>query len=62
MKIFIAESEQGGMEGAYKIKETVEILVELMQRMTDEERMDVMSEFCHHCGCTDPSCNCWNDE
>jgi len=47
---------------AYKIKATVETLVELMKRMTDEERMDVMGEFCRHCGDTDPRCQCWNDE
>ncbi|MBK8184778.1 MAG: hypothetical protein IPK63_18625 [Candidatus Competibacteraceae bacterium] len=55
--IFLAESDRTG-----KVKATVETLVALMQRMTDEERMDVMSEFCRHCGDTNPCCQCWNDE
>ena len=51
-----------GRYGVYKIKATVETIVELMQRMTGAERMDVMSEFCRHCGDTNHYCQCWNDE
>ena len=30
--------------------------------LTDDERMSVFELFCTNCGCTDPRCDCWNDE
>ncbi|MBK8184840.1 MAG: hypothetical protein IPK63_18935 [Candidatus Competibacteraceae bacterium] len=60
--IFLAESDRAGVEEINDLYATVETIVALMQRMTDEERMDVMSEFCRHCGDTNPCCQCWNDE
>lgn len=36
--------------------------VNLMGGLTDDERMEVMSHFCRHCGCKNPSCQCSNDE
>jgi len=51
-----------GHYSPYKIKATVETLITLMQLMTDDERMDVMGEFCRHCGDINPRCQCWNDE
>lgn len=33
-----------------------------MKKLTDDERLDVISEFCKYCGGLDNSCQCWNDE
>ena len=39
----------------------VDILAYL-NALTDDERMEIISRFCHHCGSKDTSCQCWNDE
>lgn len=41
---------------------TSETVVAAMRTWTDEQRMDVLREFCRHCGDTDPYCQCWNNE
>jgi hypothetical protein len=35
-----------------------------LDALNEQERLDVMSLFCRHCGCRQPetSCQCWNDE
>lgn len=33
-----------------------------LSNMTDEQRMDVFSKYCRHCGSDNPDCQCWNDE
>jgi len=30
--------------------------------LTEDERVEVFSCFCNHCGSTDTQCQCWNDE
>lgn len=30
--------------------------------LTDEERLDLFTDYCKACGKADPSCQCWNDE
>ena len=30
--------------------------------LTDEQRMEVFSDYCRYCGCDDPTCRCWDDE
>ena len=30
--------------------------------MTDDQRMEVFSNYCRHCGSDNPACQCWNDE
>lgn len=42
-------------------------IIELLKTLTDEQRLEVFSDFCRHCGCIeDPGslqkCQCWNDE
>lgn len=42
-------------------------LIELLKTLTDEQRMEVFSDFCKHCGCIENpeslrGCQCWNDE
>jgi hypothetical protein len=41
---------------------TIEQIVAAMQMLSDEERMEIMRNFCRHCGNDDPRCQCWNDE
>lgn len=36
--------------------------IQEMARLTDEERVEVLSQFCNHCGSKDPRCQCSNDE
>lgn len=48
-------------------KKTTEQLVEEIKRLLrelprDDDRKKVFGEFCVHCGCCDPDCQCWNDE
>ena len=42
--------------------ERIARVVAEMLKLDDEERMEVMGEFCKFCGDTDPRCQCWNDE
>lgn len=35
---------------------------ELFAKLTDDERMEVMGDYCKHCGCNDSGCQCWNDD
>lgn len=30
-------------------------------KLNGEQRLDVIREFCHSCGCDDPTCQCGND-
>jgi len=36
--------------------------ISLVEKLTDEERMDLFHSYCVHCGSNDPSCQCWNDD
>lgn len=31
-------------------------------QLTDDQRVELMGNYCRSCGCKDPSCQCWNDE
>ncbi len=35
---------------------------QLLDRMTDVERLEVFHHYCKHCGSKDKNCNCWKDE
>jgi hypothetical protein len=35
---------------------------DLLDAMTDGERLELFGHYCKACGCKDPSCQCWNDE
>jgi len=43
-------------------KKAVIMMIDALKTYTDEERLEIFSEFCDHCGCEDPKCQCWNDE
>lgn len=34
----------------------------IIKNLSDEQRMEIFSDYCRHCGSTDPKCQCWNDE
>ena len=34
----------------------------IFKELSDDERMEVMREYCRHCGSDNPRCQCWNDE
>lgn len=36
-------------------------IIAVMEKLTPEGRLDVMREFCVHCGGDDPRCRCWDD-
>ena len=40
--------------------DTIADLIAKLSDLTEEQRLDVISEFCSCCG-GDRSCNCWND-
>jgi len=44
--------------------ESPENLKRILLTMSEEERMDLFSEFCQHCGefQGERVCQCWNDE
>lgn len=37
-------------------------LKEILDSLTDDERNDLFSNYCRHCGSMDATCQCWNDE
>lgn len=45
-----------------KKRSSVSEVVKLMKKMSDEKRMEVMANFCKHCGTDNPNCQCWNDD
>ena len=52
-----------GRGGVMKYKEW--LLIETKRYfayLTDDERLEVMSDYCESCGCNDPRCQCWNYE
>lgn len=49
----------GGVGSSAKNKEAI---ISEMKKMTDDERLDIITEFCKYCGYLDNSCQCWNDE
>lgn len=34
----------------------------ILDSLTDEQRLDIILNYCTHCGSTNPDCQCWNDE
>jgi len=34
----------------------------LFALLTDDERMEILLDYCTSCGCDNPRCQCWNDE
>jgi hypothetical protein len=56
------ERRRPAAKGVSETDPEVEIIVEMMNRLTDDQRLSVMYCFCRDCGCNDPYCQCSNDE
>ncbi len=39
-----------------------DLVRELWSKLTDGERLDLVTDTCRGCGTLDPKCQCWNDE
>ena len=50
-----AEKLEGEKEMIVKVKN-------ILDGFTEEQRLVVFSFYCNHCGSTNPSCQCWNDD
>lgn len=37
-------------------------VLDLLLKMTDQQRLSIFDEFCKECGSTDKKCQCWNDD
>ena len=33
-----------------------------LDKLSDNERLDIISSYCKHCGSKNPGCQCWNDD
>lgn len=42
--------------------QNVRDLIEVLRKLSDEERREIFSNFCTSCGSENPSCQCWRDE
>jgi len=69
----IADGMLGAVRGAclkfgdwdnYKDKMEFEnqMVASFVASMTDEQRVELFSKYCKHCGSDDPGCQCMNDE
>ena len=36
--------------------------IKILNKFTEEERLEVMNQYCKSCGSDNPKCQCWNDE
>jgi len=41
---------------------TLEEVEQLADKLTNEEREELIHRYCHGCGSIDNTCQCWNDE
>ena len=53
----VEKSFSAGMEEGARMQ-----LDDILMGITDNERLEIFSRFCVHCGTADPGCQCWNDE
>ncbi len=50
------------MEIIMAILENPEGVIEVLQEMSTDDRLQVFGEFCKYCGGDNPHCNCMRDE
>jgi hypothetical protein len=36
--------------------------LDAMKQLDDEDRLEIMGQFCKFCGSDNPNCQCWNEE
>lgn len=44
------------------VEEIKDKIIKLLDTISSDERLEVFSEYCRHCGDKNPKCQCWNDE
>ena len=37
-------------------------IMDMLDILTDDERLEIFYRYCVHCGSKDVKCQCWNDE
>ena len=37
-------------------------IIEELNKLTDEERLEIFDHYCKECGKKNPRCQCWNDD
>ena len=47
---------------AFTQERVVEHIVDELLAMSEDDRLEVFSHFCRHCGRNDKRCQCWNDD
>lgn len=48
--------------GSLMAAKTNRTMKEILDELNDNQRQELFKQYCPSCGCTDPSCQCWNDE
>ena len=43
-------------------EEKLDLVLTILKLLSNDERRELFTNFCHCCGDTDPRCQCWNDE
>lgn len=57
-----SEIKQLALHDVVSSAKNKEAIISEMKTMTDDERLDIITEFCKYCGDLDSGCQCWNDE
>jgi len=40
----------------------MDAIKEMLSRLSDDERMEALGDYCKYCGGDDPACQCSNDD
>jgi len=40
----------------------VRFLRGFLDKLTDDERLELFRHYCRYCGSVNPQCQCWNDD
>jgi hypothetical protein len=46
------------MDSAANTVELIRMIIVVMRTLTDEERLDIINQFCKHCGSINRECYC----
>ncbi len=57
-----AQTNKTRIDELLKEIESGDYVKKLLDEMSDDERFEIMDNYCRHCGSKDPSCQCWNDD
>lgn len=58
------EYEAMDLESPYLLDnpDTENLILEQLEQLSPEQRLELFQKFCLHCGSQDSGCQCWNDE